>query len=154
VIAATGLATIENGAIQGPTLTCHGNLQTLGGSIGPGAVAVRLADTRTANGLIAIDAVWETDADRDQREAAARRENAAQFQTLLKQQQAQQDRLARCDPAIKARYDAMISPLSDLSVYYNQHPNQNLQDFLARNDIDRRITQLRAEEAQACSQMR
>lgn len=40
-ISGTQLATTENGAIDGPTLTCRGYLQAANGQMGPGKVAIR-----------------------------------------------------------------------------------------------------------------
>jgi hypothetical protein len=59
VVSATGFVTIPNEVIHGPTLTCHGILQTTGGPIGPGAVQLRLTDNSTANAFTAIEAAWE-----------------------------------------------------------------------------------------------
>jgi hypothetical protein len=74
VTSASGLATIENGAIDGPTLTCRGTMQTTAGTIGPGIVRLRLADDSTAKTILVKDASWETDADHDRREAGMRKE--------------------------------------------------------------------------------
>jgi hypothetical protein len=86
VLSATGFVTIPNEVIHGPTLTCRGILQTTGGPIGPGAVQLRLTDNGTANVFTALDAAWETDADRAQKEAAARRETAIREGVLVAQE--------------------------------------------------------------------
>jgi hypothetical protein len=74
VTAAVGLTTIPNGAIDGPTLTCRGALQTATGTIGPGVLELRLADTSTPQSITVRDALWETDTDRDRRVAGMRKE--------------------------------------------------------------------------------
>jgi hypothetical protein len=65
---------------MGGVLSCRGILQTAAGPIGPGIVQVRGDTTPNNNGTIAafsvLDAKWETDADRDRREALARKEQA------------------------------------------------------------------------------
>jgi hypothetical protein len=62
--------------IDGPTLTCRGNMRTAGGMIGPGTVVVRLADNSSLNVILVQDATWESDADRERREAMERKERA------------------------------------------------------------------------------
>ena len=68
-ISATQLATTENGAIDGPTLTCRGYLQTTNGQIGPGKVAVRLS---SANYSVPEDAKWLSEEDERRGEVAFR----------------------------------------------------------------------------------
>ncbi len=63
------LITTENGAIDGPTLTCRGVLQTASGVIGPGVVVVRY---RYDNRDLPADVNWETDADRHRADVAFR----------------------------------------------------------------------------------
>jgi hypothetical protein len=76
VASAERLVTVPNGAIDGPTLTCRGWMRTASGIIGPGVVVVRLADSSSSNTIAVKDALWETDADRERREALERREQA------------------------------------------------------------------------------
>jgi hypothetical protein len=68
-ISATQLATTENGAIDGPTLTCRGYLQTPNGQIGPGKVAVRFS---YANQSVPEDAKWLSEEDERRAEIAFR----------------------------------------------------------------------------------
>lgn len=79
VVSAANLTTIPNEAIDGPTLTCRGVLQTAGGSVGPGTLRLRLSDNSTAKVMTVTDALWETDSDRDRREAMTRKEQAARI---------------------------------------------------------------------------
>jgi hypothetical protein len=79
VISADGLVTVPNGAINGPTLTCQGTMQTESGTIGPGVAVLRLAGDSRPNAIFVKDASWETDADREQREILARRARAKRF---------------------------------------------------------------------------
>ena len=76
VTSAEGLATVPNGVIDGPTLTCRGTMRTTGGMIGPGEVVVRLAGNSSPNVILVQDATWESDADRERREAVERKERA------------------------------------------------------------------------------
>lgn len=78
ITSAEGLTTIPNGAIDGPTLTCRGTLQTAGGPIGPGVVVLKLADNGSRSAIVVKDATWEADADRERREAQERKERARQ----------------------------------------------------------------------------
>lgn len=68
-ISGTELATTENGAIDGPTLTCRGYLQTSSGQIGPGKVAVRFS---YANQSVPEDAKWLSEEDERRAEVAFR----------------------------------------------------------------------------------
>jgi hypothetical protein len=79
VISASGLVTIENGAIDGPTLTCRGTMQTTTGTTGPGVVRLRLTDDSTAKTITVKDVSWESDGDRDRKEALERKERAARI---------------------------------------------------------------------------
>ncbi len=74
VTSAAGLVTTPNGAIDGPSLTCRGKMQTAGGMVGPGTVQIRLADDSTSKAFAVKDASWEADINRDRREAAMRKE--------------------------------------------------------------------------------
>jgi hypothetical protein len=67
-------------------LLAAASCKPLGGPIGPGAVQLRLTDNSTANAFTAVDAAWETDPDRAQKEAAARRETAIREGVLVAQE--------------------------------------------------------------------
>ena len=76
VTSAAGLVTAPNDEMHGQTLTCRGILQAAGGAVGPGTVRLGLTDSSNSQSMTVKEAWWETDADRERREAQARREQA------------------------------------------------------------------------------
>ncbi len=80
IISASGFTTIQNESIHGPTLTCHGILETTEGRSDPGAVKLLLTDDSRGDVFTAKDATWESDSDRDRKKATFLTRQAAAMQ--------------------------------------------------------------------------
>ena len=124
-----------------PAFVCHATLVKADGSTTTGRIVV-------SEGFKSI--AWTSDADYQKRAAAI----ATQFERRRALQKTERDLLARCDPRIKARYDALIGPLANETAEYTRHSrrNETAQEFAAYADHERLIAWLQAEKLQACSQ--
>jgi hypothetical protein len=129
-----------------PWFVCHASLVLPNGTTSTGRIVV-------SDNFRKI--TWTSDADYQKRfaaMAAQRRERQAQLEQQKIQFKADQALLARCDPKVKAPYDAAISQLSNETAEYMQlsHANESAQMFVAQNDISRQSIRLQAERVQAC----
>ncbi len=129
-----------------PSFVCHATLVRADGTAETGRIVVSDGFRKMA---------WTSDEDFQSHlkaMAAQGRERQAQFERQKAEQKANQELLARCDPRVKARYDAVISQLSNLTVEYMQHSraNETAQGFAAQNDIVRTTMRLQAERLEAC----
>jgi hypothetical protein len=99
-----------------PAFACHATIVRRDGGTTTGRIVV-------SEGFRKV--TWMSDADYKKSAAVSAAQSERDGRALFEKRRADQDRLARCDPAIKARYDAAVSQLSRGSADYWQYSHQN-----------------------------
>jgi len=154
----TSAAELKTIAGSDGMFSCHGVLKTVDGPNGPGTVQV-VADVKTngdgrMTGYAVRDAKWETDADRDHREAArkeeaAKREAAAaqaakELEEMRTASLVQPNKTVHCSIGhslfwtTSAFCYAMIEEMHDLSGSLKSEPHVDLIERCAR-DIEKKV---------------
>jgi hypothetical protein len=140
------ISTVPNVSALGSSfaLVCHLTIVRSDGITLTGRAAVSTDFQKVA---------WTSDEDYQKLMEARAAQAQQDRQAQLDKENAEQKRLARCDPKIKAHYEAAISELSNQTAEYWQHSHQNetAQGFSNYADTNRLIFRLHDEELQACS---
>jgi hypothetical protein len=137
------------------SFVCHATLVQADGKSTTGRIVVSLTLEGVApfSKINIEDITWMSDADFENKRTESAAQSERNRRALIERQKTEQAQLERCDPAIKAHYDAAIHELSTKTADYFQHlhENETTQEFTAYVDTQRAIMQLHVEELQACS---